>query len=236
MFVSKSMNIYNNVNKKFIHVIVNSQPLKFSDNNQAFILVSTYVVKRLDQAKLLTDPFKLTLLERFSGDPVTTKQVADQMGEKAPRLYRHVDALFDAGLLKLVKEKPKRGTVERYYRTIASRFEVDPELFTTSAENLDEGVEMMRSLLRETESELVRLFSSADKSTPDARPLPLLMRLAVRGTDDEIGRLRDKLDEWLNECEALAESGEGRNDGIAYAGLLAFYPQVDDRGGEGGDS
>ena len=75
--------------------------------------MDTYVVKRLDQAKLLTDPFKLKLLEQFGGSPVTTKQVADQMGEKAPRLYRHVDALFDAGLLKLVEEKPKRGTVER---------------------------------------------------------------------------------------------------------------------------
>ncbi len=113
--------------------------------------MDTYVVKRLDQAKLLTDPFKLKLMERFGGVPVTTKQVADRMGEKAPRLYRHVDALVDAGLLKLIEEKPKRGTVERYYQTIASRFEVDPELFATSAENLDEGVKIMRSLLRETE-------------------------------------------------------------------------------------
>ena len=56
--------------------------------------METYVVKRLEQAKLLTDPFKLKLLERFAGEPVTTKQVADRMGEKAPRLYRHVDAYY----------------------------------------------------------------------------------------------------------------------------------------------
>jgi len=194
--------------------------------------MGTYVVRRLDQAKLLTDPFKLKLLERFGGNPVTTKQVADQMGEKAPRLYRHVDALFDAGLLKLVEEKPKRGTVERYYRTIASRFEVDPELFAPSAETRDEGVEMMRSLIRETESDLVSLLSSADDAVTDARQRPLLMRVAIRGTDDEIDRLKKKLDEWLEECAALAECGEGRDNGIAYAGLLAFYPKVDDKGGE----
>ena len=190
--------------------------------------MDTYLVKRLDQAKLLTDPFKLKLLERFSGTPVTTKQVADQMGEKAPRLYRHVDALFDAGLLELVEEKPKRGTVERYYRTIASRFEVDSELFTTSAEHQDEGLAMMRSLIRETEADLVRLFSRTDDAAPDGERMPLLMRVAVRATDTEIGRLRDKLDEWLEECAALAESGECRDDGTAYAGLLAFYPQVED--------
>jgi DNA-binding transcriptional ArsR family regulator len=195
--------------------------------------MDTYIVKSLDQAKLLTDPFKLKLLERFGGSPVTTKQVADQMGEKAPRLYRHVDALFDAGLLKLVEEKPKRGTVERYYRTIAARFEVDPELFTTSAEQRDKGVDMMRSLIRDTESELVTLMKQTDDSSADDKHLPFLMRVAVRGTDDEIARLKEKLDEWLEECETLAESGEGRDDGVAWSGLLAFYPQPDDDSGTG---
>ena len=88
--------------------------------------MGTYIVKRLEQAKLLTDPFKLKLLERFAGKPVTTKQVADRMGEKAPRLYRHVDALVEEGLLELVEERPKRGTIERYYKTVAERFEVHP--------------------------------------------------------------------------------------------------------------
>jgi DNA-binding transcriptional ArsR family regulator len=196
--------------------------------------MDTYVVKRLDQAKLLTDPFKLKLLERFGGQPVTTKQVADQMGEKAPRLYRHVDALFDAGLLKLVEERPKRGTVERYFRTIASRFEVDPELFATSPEQRDKGIEMMRALIRETESDLVSLFSRDDDSSQDDKQTPLVMRFAVRGTDDEIERLRKKLDEWLDECQTLAECGEGRDDGVAWSGLLAFYPQPDDESGTGG--
>ena len=89
--------------------------------------MDTYVIKRLEQATLLSDPFKLKLLEGFAGKPSTTKQVADRMGEKAPRLYRHVDALVDEGLLTLVEEKPKRGTIERYYTTVAARFEVDPE-------------------------------------------------------------------------------------------------------------
>jgi len=191
--------------------------------------MDTFIVKSLEQAKLLTDPFKLKLLERFAGTPVTTKQVADQMGEKAPRLYRHVDALFDAGFLELVEEKPKRGTIERYYRTVASRFEVDHELFSTSPQSRDEGIDMMRTLLRDTEADLVKLMSRADETTRDTGHPPVLMRVAVRGTDKELGRLRDKLQEWLEECEVIAESGEGRDDGIAYAGLLAFYPQVEDR-------
>ena len=57
------------------------------------------------------------------------------------------------------------------------------------------------------------------------------MRVAVRGNDDDIARLRAKLDEWLEECQTLAESAEGRDDDVAYSGLLAFYPQPDDKSG-----
>lgn len=192
--------------------------------------MDTYVVKRLDQAKLLTDPFKLKLLEQFGRHPVTTKQVADQMGEKAPRLYRHVDALHEAGLLKLVEEKPKRGTIERYYRTVASRFEVDPELFATSAELENEGIEMMRVLLRETESDLVSLLSDAGNGMCDDEQRPILMRVSVQGTDDEISRLRQKLDEWLEECQAMAGNERAGDQVVTYAGLLAFYPRPDDKG------
>lgn len=193
--------------------------------------MDTYLVKRLDQAKLLTDPFKLKLLQQFGDHPVTTKQVADQMGEKAPRLYRHVDALFDAGLLELVEEKPKRGTVERYFRTIAARFEVDPTLFSPSEAPPDGWIEMMRRLFRETESDLVRLFSGAYGDPGGREKLPKLIRVSVRGTETEIGRLKAKLDEWLEECGKLTDREQGRDDYISYTGLLTFYPEPDDSDG-----
>ena len=186
--------------------------------------MSTYIVKSLEQAKLLTDPFKAKLLERFAGKPATTKQVADLMGEKAPRLYRHVDALYEAGLLELVQEKPKRGTVERYFRTVASRFEVDPHLFSNSSGQNNESVDMMRSLFRETETDLLRLLELPEESFADSAAQPLLMRVAISGNRRDIGRLRDKLEEWLKECDALAENGERQDDDVAYAGLLTFYP------------
>lgn len=190
--------------------------------------MDTYVVKRLEQAKLLSDPFKLKLLEHFAGDGVTTKQVADRLGEKAPRLYRHVDALVDEGLLTLVEEKPKRGTIERYYRTIADRFEVDPDLFSTTPGGGDSAQEMLRSLLRDTESDLAGLIMQQDEAeSPETDP-PILMRVSIKGTREEIADLRSKLDAWLADCESIA--GKDRDDPglLTYTGLLAFYPQPKD--------
>ncbi len=187
--------------------------------------MSTYLVKRLEQAKLLTDPFKLRLLERFAGDPVTTKQVADRMGEKAPRLYRHVDALVEEGLLVLVEERPKRGTVERYYRTVADRFEVDPDLFAPGDGSADEAVEMLQRLFRDVESEFVRVFRREQAAGTDHDDMPMVMRVAVRGSPDQIRELRDRLDDWLQQCGGMCNGRDDSDDLVSYAGFVAFYPQ-----------
>jgi predicted ArsR family transcriptional regulator len=188
--------------------------------------LGTYIVKRLEQAKLLTDPFKLKLIERFAGKPVTTKQVADRMGEKAPRLYRHVDALVAEGLLELVEEKPKRGTIERYYRTVADRFEIHPDLFIASDEGDADARDMIRSLLRDTESDLVKIFDAykAAGSSPNEDELPIVMRIAVRGTSEEIQDLRKKLEDWHKESSQACGEREDSNDLESWSGLIAFYP------------
>jgi len=190
--------------------------------------MDTYIVKRLEQAKLLTDPFKLKLIEGFALNPATTKQVADRMGEKAPRLYRHVDALVDEGLLELVEEKPKRGTIERYYKTVADRFEIDPTLFSTSRDKEDSAVEMLRSVFRDTESELIRWFDQNEVTDPEADDVPVIMKFAVRGTPDEVAEMSKKLEAWLEECKSAGSDVEENADWVTYSGLIAFYQRPDE--------
>lgn len=191
--------------------------------------MDTYIVKRLEQAKLLTDPFKLKLIERFALQPSTTKQVADRMGEKAPKLYRHVDALVDAGLLKLVEEKPKRGTIERYYKTVAERFEIDPELFSTSRDKEDSAVDMLRSIMRDTESELVRWFDDNEVLDPDSDDMPFIMKFGVRGTREQIKEMSGKLEQWLEECKDAGRKLEDSPDLISYSGFIAFYQRPEEK-------
>lgn len=185
--------------------------------------METYIVKRLEQVKLLSDPFKLQLLEGFAAKPATTKQVADRMGEKAPRLYRHVDALVEEGLLELVEEKPKRGTVERYYKTIADRFEVDPELFGPDRAGGEGVVDMLRQVFRDVESDIVTWFGRYGDKQPTRDDLPLLIRYNCRGSREEIMRLREKLEGFLEECAAKDEDREDDPSNLSYSGFIAFY-------------
>jgi len=189
--------------------------------------METFVIKRLEQAKLLSDPFKLKLLEEFAGKPATTKQVADRMGEKAPKLYRHVDALVAEKLLRLVEEKPKRGTVERYYKTIASRFEVDPELFSPSNSTENEAMEFVRSIFRDTESELLRYHELNRDVVPARDDLPIIAKLNIRASQKDIDALQAKLQEFLEECTNLASDVEPSDDDESYSAFLAFFPRSD---------
>ena len=182
-----------------------------------------YVIKRLEQAKLLTDPFKLKVLEGFASKPATTKQVADRMGEKAPRLYRHVDALVEEGLLELIEEKPKRGTIERYYKTVADRFEVDPGLFSSTKDHGDGALGLLRKIIRDVESDVVKWFDQHADAEPDRDDLPLLMKYNVRGSPEEIARLREKIVGFLQDCNAAGEDREHDPDHLSYAGFIAFY-------------
>lgn len=187
--------------------------------------MSTYMVKKIEQAALLSDSFKLSLLEHFADEPRTVKQVAEKMNLKQTRLYRHVDSLLQAGLLKIVKEQQKRGTVERYYQTIATRFEIDSSLFSGGDDEKNEGVKMIRNILRDTEREILPLLAN-DKALDETEDTltPVLMRLLIQGTESEMAALHKKLTDWIRECEAMP-ADQKNTDKVSYRALLMFYRQ-----------
>ena len=86
---------------------------------------------------------------------------------------------------------------------------------------------MIRSLLRDTESDLVKIFDAykAAGSSPNENELPIVMRIAVRGTSEEIQDLRKKLEDWHKESSQACGEREDSNDLESWSGLIAFYPE-----------
>lgn len=175
----------------------------------------TYRIRDLEQVRLLSDPLKLQLIQMLAEKPGTAKDIARRLDENVTRLYRHVDALLDAGLIEVVRETPKRGTVERTFRAVARRFEVERDLF---GETGDSGA-AARDLLRAGEEEILRSLERSDDE-------PIVMRLRLKGTPEELGDLRQRLLDWL---DAAQEPGDARDDDrTEEAGaLIAFYPVRD---------
>ena len=176
-------------------------------------------IKDLDQVRLLSDPLKLRLLQAFAESPRTTKQVAAELGESVTKLYRHVDALQDAGLIEIVDETRKRGTIQRTFRAVAQRFEADHSLFSDTSAN--GGAEAARDMLRVTETEILDALAKAGDDDEDKA---VVMRFRGKATPDEIAALRKQLADWL---DALPNDDRPpAEDAKEFGGLVAFY-QID---------
>ncbi len=175
----------------------------------------TYKICDVEQIRLLADPLKLRILRAFAKDPRTTKQVAAAIGENVTKLYRHVDALHDAGLLEIAEERQKRGTIERTFRAVARRFEADPGLFSEEAG--EECTHAARELLRSCEDEILNAIANTDDDERKA----IIMRFRCKVSTEKIDELRASLNEWI---ESVPKCDEGSDeDAVDIGGLIAFY-------------
>jgi DNA-binding transcriptional ArsR family regulator len=113
------------------------------------------LMTRIDQLKSISVPVRMRILEATAEKPMTTKQVALQLGESITGLYRHVDALAEAGLLVPVAEVPKRGTVQKYFRAAAQRFVAD-QTCLPRGEHADPRVDTILTLIEDVRNAVAK--------------------------------------------------------------------------------
>jgi len=182
-----------------------------------------HMLADLGQVRALADPLRLRILEAFRDKCMTTKQVATLLEENPTKLYHHVELLERAGLIRLIKTRRNRGTVERYYRSVAVEFIVDRGLLEMSQgpAKATGGYESL--FLGGLEATLVEARKSV--SAKLIRPVKenrnaLLFRHRFSGTEAEIARLMNKVKGWIEECQ---NEGPGQGD-AQYSLAIAFYP------------
>lgn len=180
-----------------------------------------FTVNTLEQLKALTDPLRQELLDRFSNEPMTTKQVADLLGQKPHKLYHHVEVLEQAGLIRLVRTQQNRGTVEKYYEAVARRFTVDHQLLSASQANqaIGEIQAMLVNALQTSLVEAIQFFDDERFQDEDTLPQLALSQTRLRLSAAQLKDLKEKLLEWLEECQAAHDPAEDE-----YTLLLAVFP------------
>ena len=193
---------------------------------------NTVKLTELDQVKALADPLRLRVLEVLCQKPMTTKQVALQLGEKPTKLYHHIDLLDRAGLIVLVTTRKKRGAMEKYYKSVAKEIAIDRRLLAITPranEALGKLHQIFTKTLEGTMDEINKSISSdliRPKDRKGVERLTLLARAHISATQVQIKRLIGKLQEWINECRAT-DSASGD---VRYGLTVLFYPVSENRG------
>lgn len=179
-----------------------------------------YVLRSLEQARILADALRVRILEAYCGEARTTKQLAEILGEKPSKLYHHVDALERVGLVRLERTRQNRGTIEKYYRPVAHLFKADPQLF--SSDEADAPFEELVTVAFEGAAAEIRdLLRSGNEDRLEQEGL--LSRAHVRGSARRLAKIRDRMKSLVESmADDEAEGDEG--DEVTYGCLVAFYP------------
>lgn len=199
---------------------------------------ASFVVRNLAQARLLSDPFRLRLLDTFLTDPRTIKEASAALGEPISRLYRHVHALTDAGLLRIVSSRQVRGTIEKRYQAIAGRFEVEPSLFDsktrgasrrrkadsgTPALLLERAIDEINAVTARPEAASVGTRKRGSSRGPSDEQAPIVVRAQIRSSAKEIAKVRKRLLHLLEQLQSVPE-GNGPSESEEWALTLCFAP------------
>jgi DNA-binding transcriptional ArsR family regulator len=187
---------------------------------------NSYTISSLEQIKVIADPLRVRILETICLEPRTTKQVAEILGEKPTRLYHHVDALAEVGLIRLVDTRPVRGTTEKYYQAVARSFRTDPGLFSRSDAGDDEAralADVATTVMNNVTEELRDLvLSGYDISSEDDG---LLSYVEVRASEDDIRVIQDRLLQILNDLQEMGcDDAETSDAERRYRFSLAWFP------------
>lgn len=84
-------------------------------------------IEEVEQAMALLKPLRLEILRRLDA-PRTCPELAAEFEESAQKIYYHVKALQEAGLVDKVAERRVRGTVEGRYQAKARSYWLAPKL------------------------------------------------------------------------------------------------------------
>ena len=93
---------------------------------------SVALVSDAAKARAALTPLRRELLERLR-EPNSAASLAGQLAIPRQKLAYHLRVLEEAGLVKLVEERPRRGFVERVLMACADTFVLDPALVQNAA-------------------------------------------------------------------------------------------------------
>lgn len=188
--------------------------------------LESYRISDIDQVKALAHPLRMRIIETLgASDPMTTKQVAEALGEKPTRLYHHVDKLEKAGLIRLTHTRQNRGTTEKYYEPIAKQFRAGADLFNEDVPEAVKGAmgPMIQTIFDNTMAEMLRLVEVGDKAEK-LEEEGLLSYVEMHLPEEHAMAVREKLMDVLTYLENLDEDEFGDAELRKFRLTTALYP------------
>jgi DNA-binding transcriptional ArsR family regulator len=183
------------------------------------------VITDVEQLKAISDPLRIQLLERISGDPArgwTAKELAEDLGTKQTKLYHHLALLEERGFIRVAATRVVSGIQEKRYQATAQSFRVDRSLLTGAGGDTAVSGALDAIFDKARGEILAGLRSGAINLDPDD---PKRHRMGLWASHARLSPSSVK--RVMRLVEKLAEAGDNDDpDGTEYGLLVGFYPRA----------
>jgi DNA-binding transcriptional ArsR family regulator len=183
------------------------------------------VITEVEQLKAISDPLRLQLLERISGEPGrgwTAKELAEDLETKQTKLYHHLSLLEERGFIRVAATRVVSGIQEKRYQATARSFRVDRSLLT-GADSEVAVSNAVDAIFDKVRGEIMAgLHSGIINLDPED---PNRHRMGLWASHARLSPANAK--RVIRLLEKLAEAGETDDaDGAEYGLLVSFYPRA----------
>ena len=183
------------------------------------------VITDVEQLKAISDPLRLQLLERISGEPRrgwTAKELAEDLGTKQTKLYHHLSLLAERGFIRVAATRVVSGIQEKRYQATARSFRVDRSLLTGA----DSEVAMSGAVDAIFEKARGEIMAGLRSGVINLDPKdPNRHRMGLWASHARLSPANAR--RVIRLLEKLADAGESDDPGGAEYGLLvSFYPRA----------
>ena len=181
----------------------------------------------LDQVRVLADPLRVRVIGLLCEKERTTKQVAEELGEKPTKLYHHVEALEKVGLIRQTRTRRNRGTLERYYLAIARSFKAEAAVFRsdeTAQPDTEAMASVISTILDGTSHELMQL-ATLESAPEELAEEGILSFVEILTSQASITRLRRRVARLIADLQKDEDGHDETTETLRrFRMTLAFYP------------
>lgn len=159
------------------------------------------------KADLILHPVRMKIIQKFiTGEEWTTQQLSETLSNiPQATLYRHLNALLNAGLLDVVEERRNRGTVEKVYSLSKNAADLTPEDVTEAS-----AEQHMELFLKYIASLVGEFGNYIGQNKYDMKKDGVLMRQTqLYLNDEDYSELIEDMKEWYRKY-SNRPPGEGR--------------------------
>ena len=176
----------------------------------------------IEALELLNSPIRVRIL-RHMLEPASVKEVAENLGVPATRLYYHVNLLEEAGIISVVETRKVGAMLQKVYQTTARNFRPSPRLPRSDREpaelaRIAVGVVLDGARVDAEEALAAHFEHVQDESIDEVHGA--FGRTITFFTEDEAEAFAEKLGRFIEEEFDKEDTKEGKEYGLTFA----FFP------------